>query len=107
MSEESKKKMSAAKENVYDGDKNPMYGKHIPHTDEWRENASKIMSGQNNPMYGKKAEKTPVLCVETNTIYESRSEAARAMGIGNHSGRISRAIKRGGKACGYHWRDIT
>lgn len=99
--------MSIAKQGVYDGDKNPMYGKHISPSDEQKEHIRELLSGENNPMYRKIAKKTPVLCVETNVVYESRCDAARAMGFGNNSGRISRAIKRGGKAGGYHWKDIA
>lgn len=105
LSEETRKRMSLAKAGVYDGEKNPMYGKHIRHTDEWKERAREQSSGANNPMYGEAPEKRPVLCVETNIVYESRSEAARELGI--ESSRISRAIKRNGCAAGYHWKNVV
>lgn len=97
--------MSLAKDGVYDCEKNPMYGVHLYPSDERRKQISLAVSGEKNPMYGKPAVKTPVLCVETNTVYESRCAAARDVGI--ESGRISRAIKRGGKAGGYHWVNIA
>lgn len=52
MSEESKKKMSQAKRGMYVGEKNPMYGVHLTHTDEWTQWASQYFSGEGNPMYG-------------------------------------------------------
>lgn len=58
MSEESKKKMSEAKQGMYDGNKNPMYGVHIKHSEEWKKEQSERVSGKNNPMYGKKVEHT-------------------------------------------------
>lgn len=56
MSEDSKKKMSEAKQGVYDGDKNPMYGVCIKWTEERRQKMSERFSGCNNPMYGKHVE---------------------------------------------------
>lgn len=46
--------------------------------------------------------KTPVQCVETGTVYESYSDAGRA--VGHRSNGIHRAVKTGGRAAGFHWR---
>ena len=44
-----------------------------------------------------------VLCVETNTVYESMSEASRQLGCSPQN--IYRACKESYRsACGYHWR---
>lgn len=52
MSETSRLKMSKAKIGLYDGEKNPMYGVHLKHTDEWKQKMSARNSGSENPMYG-------------------------------------------------------
>ena len=47
--------------------------------------------------------KTEVICIETNIVYESASEAARQTGI--PQGNISRACRKGGNmAGGYSWK---
>lgn len=52
MSEESRLKMSKAKIGMYVGEKNPMYGVHLNHTEEWKQKMSLRNSGFGNPMYG-------------------------------------------------------
>lgn len=59
--EETKKKISEHHKGLYEGDKNPMYGRpwwdeNTPQEkiDEWREKRSKASSGANNPNYGVK-----------------------------------------------------
>lgn len=52
MSEASRKKMSESKKGMYAGEKNPMYGVHLKHTDEWKREMSERNSGKGNPMYG-------------------------------------------------------
>lgn len=37
--------MSKAKEGMYLGENNPMYGVHLKHTEEWKHWASKAFSG--------------------------------------------------------------
>lgn len=53
MSEESRAKMSKAKQGVFCGENNPMYGVHLKHTEEWKRWASEAFSGEKNPCYGK------------------------------------------------------
>ena len=45
MSDDSRAKMSKAKEGMYLGENNPMYGVHLKHTEEWKHWASKAFSG--------------------------------------------------------------
>ena len=52
MSEDSRLKMSKAKKGMYVGEKNPMYGVHLKHTEEWKQKMSSRNSGSGNPMYG-------------------------------------------------------
>lgn len=52
MSEESKRKMSVAKQGMYDGENNPMYNVHIPWTEDRKQKMSEKFRGENNPMYG-------------------------------------------------------
>lgn len=52
MSEDSRLKMSKAKKGMYVGEKNPMYGVHLKHTEEWKQKMSLRNSGSGNPMYG-------------------------------------------------------
>lgn len=53
MSDESKARMSKAKDGMYCGTNNPMYGVHLKHSEKWKQWASKRFSGVNNPNYGK------------------------------------------------------
>lgn len=121
--EETKQKM---RENHYDvsgknnpfygvrrlGKDNPNYGKHP--TEETRRKMREHhfdVSGSNNPMYGvrKFGKENPsaksVVCIETNTIYETATEAYRQTNVD-----ISSIIKvcrgRLKSAGGYHWRYI-
>jgi len=142
MSEESRQKMSRSKAGMYDGEKNPMYGVHLKHTDEWKqmmsernsgsgnpmfgvhlqiseerkEKMSELFSGEGNPFYGKEhtretkekmrrnnKRKKPVVCIETDMIYESACEASRKTGVFSDS--INKCCN--GKqhtAGGYHWK---
>lgn len=52
MSEDSRLKMSKAKKGMYVAEKNPMYGVHLKHTEEWKQKMSSRNSGSGNPMYG-------------------------------------------------------
>lgn len=49
-----------------------------------------------------KTRKCAVLCVETGEVFESLTQAAGAKGIKNPS-QLSRAVRTGAKAGGYHW----
>lgn len=66
----------------------PHYGKSMPQ--EQREKIARTLS-------------KPIVCVETNTIYESAQEAARTLGI--QFSNISRCLHGRTQRCGgYHWR---
>jgi DNA invertase Pin-like site-specific DNA recombinase len=56
-SEETRRKMSLAKEGMYNGENNPNFGKH--HSSETRRKMSKAQSGENNPSFGKTGENSP------------------------------------------------
>ena len=72
--EERKNEMSEAMKGKYAGKNNPMFGKHIPHTEEWKTWARQYFSGEGNPMYGVHREKTPEEC---------KAISERQMGSGN------------------------
>ena len=103
MSEESKRKMSLAKQGMYIGQNNPMYGIHLKHTEEWKQNASKRFSGEGNPMYGRGKE---TRCIETNQIFATASEAGRAMGVDASIIQYAARTKTA-KAGGYHWEYVV
>lgn len=44
----------------------------------------------------------PITCVETGETYESAVAAARAIGA-KHPNAITRAVRKGGTAYGFHW----
>ena len=109
-----KKKISESQK----GEKNHNYNK--PHTKEWKEYMSKIMSGKNNGFYGKThteeikeklrklhlgkpnvARSKKVICVETNIIYPSITEAKRQTNILGISRACLGIVKTAG---GCHWR---
>ena len=46
------RKMTDSLKGRFAGENNPMYGRHIPHTEEWKQWASERFSGKGNPMYG-------------------------------------------------------
>eukprot|EP00808_Paulinella_micropora_P018906 g81806.t1 len=46
----------------------------------------------------------PVMVVETGEVFSSQTEAAKCMGV--FQGDISRAIKRGVRSGGYHWKFV-
>ena len=48
--------------------------------------------------------KKPIICVETNKVYESAREAERQTQI--KAGNIFNSLKTGGTAGGYHWKYI-
>ena len=54
-----------------------------------------------------KTRSKPVVCLDDNNkiikTYISIADAARGMGLANYTP-ITKAIKRKGKSCGYHWR---
>lgn len=52
MSDAARRKMSESKKGMYDGEKNPMYGVHLPCSEEKKKRLSERFSGENNPMYG-------------------------------------------------------
>ena len=56
MCEESRRKMSIAKQGKYNGEKNPMYGVHLVISEERKRHLSEKMKGRNNPMYGVRQE---------------------------------------------------
>lgn len=58
VSEDTRRKMSEAKKGMYDGEKNPMYGRRVEHTEERKQKMSKMFSGKGNPMYGRRVERT-------------------------------------------------
>lgn len=70
--------------------RNPFEGKH--HTDEVKAKISKIHS-------------KPILCVETNTAYNSIREAAKAHGVCDSA--VGKCLAGKSKtSCGYHWKYI-
>lgn len=96
MSEETKRKMSAARS----GRGNPFYGKHLT-----EEHKSKIRERRKELGY-EPINKQPVLCVETGVIFESTAEATRVTGIHNYA--IRRVCYGERKtAGGYHWQYIS
>lgn len=117
-SEEQKQKMSKIKKDL-----------HIHHTEEWKKEQSKRTKelwknseyrekcgntckgrvGELHPMFGKKGKDNPnskiVLCVETNEIFYSASEASKAKNC-NHS-KICMVCRGERKTCGgFTWRYI-
>lgn len=112
--EESRKKMSEShkgkklseshKNNISKGNIGRKFSK------ETREKISKAVSGEKNGMYGKHhTEETillkskPVICVETNTVYKSATEAAKKLNL--HQGSITNCcLKRQHTTGGYHWK---
>ena len=72
--------------------------------------------GENNPMYGKNFSKEhrermsqnsawakPVKCIETNIIYSSACNAAKAVGLKSSAGISKCCINEQKTAGGYHW----
>ena len=93
--EEALKKMSENRKGKHCGKEHSLYGKHL--SDETKEKLSKAKKGKEFPGKWK-----PVICVETNTIYPSVKEAAKAMNIKPSS--ISTVLSgRRAKTAGYHW----
>ena len=113
--EEFKRKMSER----FSGSGNNMFGVHQKISEERKQHQSEIMKGFNNPFYGCKhtdetkvkmrmnnKSKKSVLCVETNTIYESCSEASRQTGIYVDS-IIKCCNNKQHTAGNYHWKYTT
>lgn len=99
------------------GENNPRYGKHLP--EETRRKISESRKGKGtqprsevtkqkmreNHKGGSRSK--AVLCVETNTIYESINDAARAVNINKKViSNCCRGIEHYNTAAGYHWRFI-
>lgn len=80
---------------------------------ETRQKISDSMKGEKNHMYGKHHSQAtilkkskPIVCIETNTIYLSSTEASRILRISQ--GGISNCCKGTQKSCGgFHWRFAT
>ena len=78
-----------------------------------REKMRKKMTGKNNPMYGKprpennlKATRKPVMCIETEVVYESISMASKLTGINlGHIASTCKGLRK--SAGGFHWKYIT
>lgn len=119
--EETKEKIRQSHIGLLAGEKHPMYGKH--HTKEAREKQSVSKKGkpswnkgipssdeakeklkqsrQRIPVRGHK----PVRCVETGDIYNSVTDAERAIGCGSGSiGRVCRGLRK--TLNGLHWEFI-
>lgn len=52
-----------------------------------------------------KANRRPVVCIETGTVYESVAAAENAFGTAKSS--IGHAISKHSKSCGYHWQYLN
>lgn len=116
LSEEAKEKIRKARQGKYCGKNNPNYGKHHSVesrkkmsesakkrcTDEWRLNISKHLKmkvGKDNP------HAQPIICLDTQTIYEAKSVASRDTGINTgHIGECCRGERN--MAGGFKWRYI-
>ena len=80
---------------------------------ETRQKISDSKKGEKNCMYGKHHSQAtilkkskPIVCIETNTIYLSSTEASRILRISQ--GGISNCCKGTQKSCGgFHWRFAT
>lgn len=116
------------------GDKNPMFGRHIPMSEEQKEKLRQINLGRKHSKEskekmrqsklgrtlseehkrkigesskGKKHQGKRVYCVELERIFESTIEVERQLGIPNSN--ISEVCRKNGKrktAGGYHWQYI-
>lgn len=82
------------------GKNNGMYGKH--HTEESKQKMREKRIGKPSPM----RDKTPVICVELNKVFEDAVIAAEYMGIKRSSTGSLLSVCRGErKTCGgYHWK---
>lgn len=103
----------------FSGKGNPMYGVHLEISEERKRQQSEIMKGSRNPFYGcKHSEETKrkmrennktkkaVLCIETETVFPSASEAYRQTGVYQDS--ITKCCR--GTQCsagGYHWKYVA
>lgn len=82
---------SESKKGLYEGEKNPNYGK--KHPEEIREKIGQ----RDYPVGSDHARAISVVCYETGEIFESMSDT------GFNPSKIRRAIKTGGCCGGYHW----
>ena len=76
------------------GADNPMYGKHL--SEEHKKRLSELKRGRNNPRSRR------VICVETQTIYDSLRDAYRNTGI-KHGSISSVCLGKSKTAGGFHW----
>lgn len=99
------------------GENNPRYGKHLP--EETRRKISESRKGKGTQPRSEAtkqkmrenhkggARSKAVLCVETNTIYESINDAARAVNINKKViSNCCRGIEHYNTAAGYHWQFV-
>lgn len=76
--------------------------KGVSKTIEHRENISRAKIGDKNPMYGKKSgHRKPVICIETQMVYESVLDAIKVTGISHIRDCCKEKLKTAG---GYHWK---
>lgn len=121
-SEESKEKMRKAKIGVYDGEKNPNYGKHHseetkekirqshlgkkwpsdkPHFNLGKKHSAETKQKMTNARFGNNSKRNiMVYCVEFNRLFWSCSNAGREIGSGSSS--ISRCCRKKRKSVGKH-----
>ena len=113
---ETKEKIRKARQGKYCGENNPNYGKHHSDesrkkmsesakkrcTDEWRLRCSerqKTKTGKDNP------HSKPIICLDTQIIYEAKSIASKDTGINaGHIGECCRDERK--SAGGFKWRYI-
>lgn len=128
MSEEGRRRLSESRKGKNTGKDNPNYGNHKlagknnpnygkKHSEEMRKLMSERRKGNGlhkfsdehrrkiSENHGGGAKKKMVFCVETETIYESINDAARAVGINKKLiSNCCRGVKHYNTAKGYHWR---
>ena len=69
MSQEARRRLSEAFKGRYAGEKNPMYGRHIPCSEETKRKLSAMFSGKGNPMCGVRVKKSPELLKHLSEMY--------------------------------------
>lgn len=94
-------------------EEHPMFGRKSPKTSERMKKWNKEHSGEKSPVFGLKrpdlAERNkkikrcrPVICIQTNQIFNSLKEAVNFYHLSGAN--IWKSIKYGHKAAGYNWR---